>query len=233
MVVAVDAKEVPVWTVEVKQDTSPIWMFCNQNKYVSSLYQQSPVTNHCLTMIGIATAVWSSPSTHLRRARGPSRPSRKRLRLPDILTRLTAKPPTLLLPPPQVRRLPPEAMLPRLRRATQQPLPSLTLHQSSLSRPLQRPTLPCPLMFLLNSPIAPPLSSLPRTRRISLPLIPRRPLRLLVLSPRFGSQGQVSLLPWLVSSRVCSSKCRPGSWHVSEVQVMVICALQYAQGVEV
>jgi hypothetical protein len=30
--VPLDAKEVPVWTIEVRQDTSPIWMFCNQGK---------------------------------------------------------------------------------------------------------------------------------------------------------------------------------------------------------
>jgi len=30
MPVNATATEIPVWTVEVKQDTSPIWMFCNQ-----------------------------------------------------------------------------------------------------------------------------------------------------------------------------------------------------------
>jgi hypothetical protein len=32
MPVTLDAKDVPVWTIEVRQDTSPIWMFCNQGK---------------------------------------------------------------------------------------------------------------------------------------------------------------------------------------------------------
>jgi len=36
MVVPPGSKEVPVWTVEVKQDTSPIWMFCNQDKHCNS-----------------------------------------------------------------------------------------------------------------------------------------------------------------------------------------------------
>lgn len=36
MVVPPDAKEIPVWTIEVKQDTSPIWMFCNQNNHCNS-----------------------------------------------------------------------------------------------------------------------------------------------------------------------------------------------------
>jgi plastocyanin len=36
MVVPPGAEEVPVWTVEVKQDTSPIWMFCNQDKHCNS-----------------------------------------------------------------------------------------------------------------------------------------------------------------------------------------------------
>lgn len=36
MVVPPGSKETPVWTVEVKQDTSPIWMFCNQDKHCNS-----------------------------------------------------------------------------------------------------------------------------------------------------------------------------------------------------
>jgi len=36
MVVPPGSKEIPVWTVEVKQDTSPIWMFCNQDKHCNS-----------------------------------------------------------------------------------------------------------------------------------------------------------------------------------------------------
>jgi len=36
MVVPPGSEEVPVWVVEVKQDTSPIWMFCNQDKHCNS-----------------------------------------------------------------------------------------------------------------------------------------------------------------------------------------------------
>jgi len=36
MVVPPGSKETPVWTVEVLQDTSPIWMFCNQDKHCNS-----------------------------------------------------------------------------------------------------------------------------------------------------------------------------------------------------
>jgi plastocyanin len=36
MVVPPGSKEIPVWSVEVKQDTSPIWMFCNQDKHCNS-----------------------------------------------------------------------------------------------------------------------------------------------------------------------------------------------------
>jgi plastocyanin len=32
MPVAADAKEIPVWTIQIKQDNAPIWMFCNQGK---------------------------------------------------------------------------------------------------------------------------------------------------------------------------------------------------------
>jgi hypothetical protein len=177
-------------------------------------------------MIDIATAVWSSPSTQPRRVRGPSAPSRKRPRLPDILTRLTTKPPTLFL---QALRLPPEPISPRPRPPTQQPL---------LSRPLEPPILLNPLLAALSSPpvvlpLALPLSPLPRTKRTSPPRLWQQ-LRALALSPRRMSVGLVSLLPWLVSSRACSSKRMLGSWHVSKVGVIVdICVLQSAQGVEV
>jgi len=33
MPVAAGAKEVPVWSIEVKQDTKPIWMFCKQGNH--------------------------------------------------------------------------------------------------------------------------------------------------------------------------------------------------------
>jgi len=36
MPVTLDAKDVPVWTIEVRQDTSPIWMFCNQGNHCNS-----------------------------------------------------------------------------------------------------------------------------------------------------------------------------------------------------
>ena len=156
-------------------------------------------------MIAIATAVWSSPSTHLRRARGPSRPSRKRLRLPITLTRLKASPPTLLLPLPQVRHPPLQVILPR-RRATQRLPLTAALHQPSHPMPpllrLATPSLP------KSPPPLPPLFPLLRTRptRTS-PLRPRPPTAL-ALSPPSGYLVLVSLLPWLVSLRVCSSKIR-------------------------
>jgi len=36
MAVPPDAKEIPVWTIEVKQDNAPIWMFCNQGNHCNS-----------------------------------------------------------------------------------------------------------------------------------------------------------------------------------------------------
>jgi hypothetical protein len=36
MPVPADAKEIPVWTIEVKQDSAPIWLFCNQGNHCNS-----------------------------------------------------------------------------------------------------------------------------------------------------------------------------------------------------
>jgi len=36
MPVAADAKEIPVWTIQIKQDNAPIWMFCNQGNHCNS-----------------------------------------------------------------------------------------------------------------------------------------------------------------------------------------------------
>jgi hypothetical protein len=36
LAVAAEAKEIPVWMIEIKQDTAPIWMFCNQGNHCNS-----------------------------------------------------------------------------------------------------------------------------------------------------------------------------------------------------
>jgi len=159
---------------------------------------------------------------HPRRARRPSRLSRKRLRIPHTPTRLTTSPPTSLLPRPKVPRHHQEP-----RRAAQRLLLGLTAPPHQSSCPLKDP-LP-PLLGLLNPlvtppvppsapppppPRPPPLLSPLHIRQISPPHL-RHLLGPLALSPRSGSQVLGSFWPWLVFLRVCSSSCQASSWHIS------------------